>query len=104
MDTSALAILENGKPKLLSDALSYDLLAPEFQRNPYPLYAALRRNDPVYWSEQIQAWLVTPYEEVVACLHDKRISANRIIPASTSFPPGSRKSSSRWSARCQCGR
>ncbi len=69
-----------------ADTVDYDLLSNEFQRNPYPLYAALRQCEPVYWSEQVQAWLVTPYDDVMACLHDKRISANRIIPRIQQFP------------------
>ena len=44
--------------------MTYDLLAPEFRKNPYPVFAQLRLNDAVYWSDQIQAWLVTPYEQV----------------------------------------
>lgn len=64
----------------------YDLLSPTFRSDPYPTYADMRRNAPVYWSEQINAWLVMPYEKVMTCLHDPRISANRIVPRIQQLP------------------
>lgn len=70
-----------------SDRPRYNLLCPKFQQNPYSVYASLRKNEPVFWSDQIQAWVVTRYDDVFACLHDQRISANRIIPRMQQFPP-----------------
>ena len=39
--------------------------------DPYPIYAALRQQDPVYWSPQ-NAWVVTRYADVEALLTDPR--------------------------------
>ena len=73
-------------------ALPFDPYAYDFHEDPYPTYAALRREAPVFWSEQIQAWLVTPYEMVMDGLHDQRISANRIIPRIRQLPADVRES------------
>jgi len=34
-------------------------------QDPFPLYAWLRRHDPVHWSESLNAWMITSYEDVV---------------------------------------
>src|SRR2546430_16199302 len=35
-------------------------------QDPFPLYARLRNHDPVHWSESLNAWAVTRYEDVVS--------------------------------------
>jgi cytochrome P450 len=52
-----------------------DVLQPEHLANPYPLYARLRAEDPVYWDERWGSWVLTRYADVVAALHDPRLSA-----------------------------
>lgn len=37
---------------------------------PYPLFADLRDTSPVHWSEQLGAWVLTRYDDVLAVLHD----------------------------------
>src|SRR5262245_34327442 len=49
----------------------------EFRRDPYPLYRALRTNDPVYFSPFLRGWILTRYADVAAVLHDTRFSTNR---------------------------
>jgi len=34
-------------------------------QDPFPLYAWLRDHEPVYWSESLNAWVVTRYEDVL---------------------------------------
>jgi pimeloyl-[acyl-carrier protein] synthase len=53
----------------------YQLLDPEVLANPYPLYARLRTEAPVYWDPYLHAWVVTRYADVVTVLH--HFSANR---------------------------
>ena len=60
------------KPPTLS---LYQLLDPEVLANPYPLYARLRTEAPVYWDPYLHAWVVTRYADVVTVLH--QFSANR---------------------------
>ena len=47
------------------------------QADPYPLYKRLREEDPVHWSEALDAWVLTRYDDVVAVLRDPRFSADR---------------------------
>lgn len=52
-----------------------DLARPDFKADPYPLYARLRAESPVYRTRFLgrPAWLVTRYEDVLAVLKDERI-------------------------------
>src|SRR5439155_884201 len=34
-------------------------------QDPFPLYARLRDHDPVHWSESLNAWVVTRYDDVI---------------------------------------
>lgn len=47
----------------LTSLLDVDVLA-----NPYPLYARLRDEQPVYWDPYLHAWVVTRYADVAAVL------------------------------------
>ena len=47
----------------------YHLLDPAVLADPYPLYRALRENDPVQWDPFLHAWVVTGYHDVVTVLH-----------------------------------
>src|SRR4030095_15264362 len=51
-----------------------DPASPAFDEDPYPFYRYLRENAPVYWWAKGRAWVVTRHEDVLACLHDKRLS------------------------------
>jgi cytochrome P450 len=46
----------------------YHLLDPDVLANPYPLYARLRREDPVHWDPFLHAWVITRYQDVVTVL------------------------------------
>jgi cytochrome P450 PksS len=52
-----------------------DLARPDFKADPYPLYARLRTEAPVYRTRFLgrPAWLVTRYEDVHRVLKDERI-------------------------------
>jgi cytochrome P450 len=39
-------------------------------RCPYPLYAELRREKPVYWSEKLNSFVVSRYDDIMAVLTD----------------------------------
>jgi cytochrome P450 len=48
-------------------------------RNPYPDYAWLRENQPVYWCPHFKAWFLTRYNDVFAAQADaERYSSNRM--------------------------
>jgi cytochrome P450 len=42
--------------------LEYDPGDPDTLRNPHPLFAQLRNEDPVHWSPKLAGWVVTSYE------------------------------------------
>lgn len=48
-------------------------------RNPYRAYTWLRKHQPVYWCEHLQAWFLTRYCDVIAAQADsRRFSSNRM--------------------------
>ncbi|MBP2477342.1 cytochrome P450 [Crossiella equi] len=55
------------------------LHTPEFKRDPYPVYAALRERGPVHrvrFPSGVVGWLVTGYDAAVATLSDPRLAKN----------------------------
>jgi pimeloyl-[acyl-carrier protein] synthase len=62
-------------PRKLPTLSLYQLLDPEVLADPYPLYARLRTEAPVYWDPYLHAWVVTRYADVITVLH--HFSANR---------------------------
>jgi cytochrome P450 len=46
------------------------LLSAEFVADPYPIYARLREDAPICWSEAWHCWLITRHEDVIATLND----------------------------------
>jgi pimeloyl-[acyl-carrier protein] synthase len=55
---------------------------PSFERNPYPAYASLRRDDPVHFSAALQAWVLTTYEDCDRVLRDPATFSNNPLNAS----------------------
>lgn len=53
-----------------------DLASPDFKANPYPFYARLRAEAPVFPTKVLgrQAWLVTRYDDVLQVLKDDRFA------------------------------
>ena len=58
----------------------YDPSDPAMVANPYPVFQRLQDDDPVHWSENLNAWVLTRYDDVRAALNDPRLSADRITP------------------------
>jgi len=58
-------------------SVQYNPVLPEVQADPYPYYKRLREESPVHWSEALDAWVLTRYDDVVAVLRDLRFSADR---------------------------
>ncbi|MEU5954747.1 cytochrome P450 [Streptomyces sp. NPDC047525] len=48
-----------------------DILSPEFAKNPYPAYQAMRKNAPLFWHEATQSWIISRYEDVERVFKDK---------------------------------
>jgi cytochrome P450 len=63
-----------------------NLLNPENLANPYPLYEQLRSEDPILWDEFLGRWVLTGYADVLACLRDPRMSAERVGALRSQLP------------------
>lgn len=59
---------------------TFSLLDPELTIDPYPIYKSLRTEAPVYWDEQLQAWLVSRYADVKSLLSDSRLTTSMLPP------------------------
>ena len=58
-----------------NEALSLsNLMHPEVRANPYPFYAQLRSQDPVYWDEEMGFWVLTRYADIASVYMDNRFS------------------------------
>ncbi|HOE95228.1 MAG TPA: cytochrome P450 [Candidatus Sumerlaeota bacterium] len=47
------------------------LVSDEIMEDPYPIYERLREEQPVFWSDAWQAWVISRYDDVEASLKDK---------------------------------
>jgi len=63
---------------------------PRMRVDPYPTFARLREEAPVYFSEPLNCWLVTRHDDVSACFRDPRLSANRSTAYGSKLPPETR--------------
>ncbi|MGW7272504.1 cytochrome P450 [Streptomyces sp. NPDC054864] len=48
-----------------------DILSPEFAKDPYPAYRAMRESAPLFWHEPTQSWIISRYEDVERVFKDK---------------------------------
>lgn len=60
--------------------LEYDPTQRETINNPFPLFARLQQEAPIYWSVKLNGWVVTRFEDCKAILLDKRFSSERMKP------------------------
>lgn len=60
------------RTELTSNSLGalFDPLNPEQIEDPYPIYARARREEPVFFSQKLNAWVVTRYSDLTAVLRD----------------------------------
>ncbi|HEX6968974.1 MAG TPA: cytochrome P450 [Micromonosporaceae bacterium] len=71
------------------------LLDPEVNADPYGYLNALRDHRPVHWSNMHRAWLITGYDQVMRCLRDPAVSAERVRPLMDAIPEGARDDAER---------
>jgi cytochrome P450 len=64
--------MPNDSSLLLDQLLS----SPEIMQDPYPIYARLREEAPVFWSDLWQSWVVSRYDDVNASLREKENLSN----------------------------
>jgi cytochrome P450 len=64
----------------IGQKLAFDPGDPHFIRDPFPLLARLREEDPVHWSEPLGAWILTRHADVREASRDPRLSSDRMRP------------------------
>jgi cytochrome P450 len=70
--------------------VEYNPSDPAMVADPYPVLQRLQDEDPVHWSDSLNSWVVTRYDDVRAALNDPRLSADRITPFLDHLPPEER--------------
>jgi cytochrome P450 len=65
----------------------------DFISNPYRAYSYLRATAPLHWIDQFRngAWVVTRYADVLAGLHDPRLSSQRSHNLTAALPSGAQR-------------
>lgn len=64
------------KPTCPDPALDALLVSPAMMVDPYPIYRRLREEQPVFWSDTWNAWVVSRFDDVAASLKDKENLSN----------------------------
>jgi cytochrome P450 len=68
-----------------SPAPSIDVTVADLERDPYPIYARLRREAPVCWVPAVGMWLVTRWDDVVAVATETERFSARNDPVDRAF-------------------
>ncbi len=55
--------------------MSAEFLSPQYFQDPYPVFNDFLVNSPIFWSEKMTAWIVSPYAEVEAGLRNEKLNA-----------------------------
>ncbi len=66
--------------------LEYRPADPGVLADPFPLYRRLRDEDPVHWSGQLKAWVLTRYDDVRRVCLDAQMSSDRLRPYFATLP------------------
>jgi cytochrome P450 len=71
--------IEPGAPSIVPKP-TFDPADPAFRINPYSLFAQLRTENPIHWSDAVRGHVVTRYDDVQRAMRDPLLSADRITP------------------------
>src|ERR1700726_4190680 len=63
------------------------LFTKEMLLDPYPTYARLRSEEPVYWDRADSRWVITRYADIVAVLKNPAASSDRTAATMSMVPP-----------------
>ena len=61
----------------MPDSLEISIFSQAFLEDPFPFYEQLRAREPVYWSDELRAWLVSRYADVKTLLADERVTPDQ---------------------------
>lgn len=65
--------------------VSFNPFDPQLVSDPYPIYRSLREADPVHWSEVMQVWVLTRYDDCLAVLRDHSLYSSERNRATNPF-------------------
>jgi len=68
-----------------SRSLTFDPFEPGYVESPYEQYARLRAADPVHWSDLLEGWVLTRYDDVTHILREPTISVELDNAKPTAF-------------------
>ncbi len=69
-------------------SLDIDLTTPDFVADPYPLYAHLRSEQPVFFSERYQAWFLSRYKDIKAVFaNEKELGFSSVFQGPADLQP-----------------
>ena len=61
-------------------------LSSQYFQNPYPVLCEFLKSSPIFWDENMNAWIVSPFDEVEAGLHNEKLNAGeRMSKAAAHF-------------------
>jgi cytochrome P450 len=60
-----------------TSTIEEQLADPEFFVDPFRTYATLRQEQPVYWCDRWQTWMITRYDDVIDALRDHHHFSNQ---------------------------
>src|SRR2546429_9494745 len=66
----------------------FNAIDPVYLANPYPTYAALRRDAPVFHDPQFDLWVVSRYHDVATAVKNTEVfSSSGSLTVAGRFPP-----------------
>lgn len=76
MDIGTVAVSQDG-PEVALFGFGYDPFDHRMHEDPYPLYAWMRENAPLYRNFERDFWALSRYSDVLAALRDPKLFSNR---------------------------
>lgn len=56
-----------------------DMFTPEVIADPYRYYGKIRDEDPVYWNEKYQVWVITRHDDLVWMTRHHELFSNAVL-------------------------
>jgi cytochrome P450 len=63
--------------------VSAEFLSPDYFKDPYATYRDFHRERPIFWHDEIKAWIISPYSEVEKGLSNSDLNAGERIASAS---------------------
>lgn len=64
-------------------SVSAEFLSTDYFKNPYEIYREFHKERPIFWHEEIKAWIISPYAEVEKGLSNSDLNAGERIASAS---------------------